>query len=253
MGYADELFDLTGRVVLVTGGSRGLGREMAFGAARCGADVVIASRTFDVCRATAAEIERETGRSALPYSVHVGRWDQLPGLVDAVYERFGRLDGLINNAGISPVYDSLAEVTEKMFDSVVNLNLKGPFRLSVLAGERMKAAGGGSIVNVSSTGSIRPRAAIVPYAAAKSGLNTLTEGLAKGLGPEVRVNTLMAGPFATDATRDWDAEELVEGVRPHALQRIGKPDEIVGAALYLLSDASSYTTAATLRVDGGIP
>lgn len=253
MGFADELFDLAGRVVLITGGSRGLGRQMAFGAARCGADVVIASRDLDSCRATAEEIEKDTGRAALPYSVHAGRWDQLPGLVDAVYDRFGRLDALINNAGMSPVYDSLGDVTEKMFDSVLNLNLKGPFRLSVLAGERMAEAGRGAIVNVSSTGSIRPRPAIVPYAAAKAGLNALTEGLAKALGPQVRVNTLMSGPFATWATRGWDEEQLAEGVRPHALQRIGRPPEIVGAALYLISDASSYTTSATLRVDGGIP
>ncbi|WP_242417912.1 SDR family NAD(P)-dependent oxidoreductase, partial [Frankia sp. CpI1-P] len=153
MGYADTLFDLTDRVVLITGGSRGLGREMAFGAARCGADVVIASRDLDSCTATAAEIEAETGRTALPYAVHVGRWDELPGLVDAAYERFGKVDALINNAGMSPLYDTLGDVNEKLFDAVVNLNLKGPFRLSVLVGERMVAAGRGSIVNVSSTGS----------------------------------------------------------------------------------------------------
>ncbi len=200
MGYADGLFDLTGRVVLVTGGSRGLGRQMALAAARCGADVVIASRNLETCTTTTKEIEAATGRTAMPYAVHVGRWDELPALVDAVYDRFGRLDALINNAGMSPVYDSLGAVTEKLFDAVVNLNLKGPFRLSVLAGERMKAAGRGAIVNVSSTGSIRPRPAIVPYAAAKAGLNALTEGLALALGPEVRVNTLMAGPFATEAT-----------------------------------------------------
>ncbi len=253
MGYADGLFDLTGRVVLVTGGSRGLGRQMAFAAARCGADLVIASRNRDSCAATAREIEKTTGRGALPYGVHIGRWDELPGLVDAVYERFGRLDALINNAGMSPVYDDLGSVTEKMFDAVLNLNLKGPFRLSVLAGERMAAAGRGSIVNISSTGSIRPRPAIVPYAAAKAGLNALTEGLAQALGPNVRVNTLMAGPFHTQATSGWDEEKLAEGVRPHALQRIGQPSEVVGAALYLISDASSYTSSATLRVDGGMP
>lgn len=253
MGYADELFDLTGRVVLVTGGSRGLGRQMAQAAARCGAELVIASRNFEACAAAAREIEQATGRGVLPYSVHVGRWDQLPGLIDAVYARFGRLDALINNAGMSPVYDDLGEVTERMFDAVLNLNLKGPFRLSVLAGERMAAADGGSIVNISSTGSIRPRPAIVPYAAAKAGLNALTEGLALALGPKVRVNTLMAGPFRTGATGDWDEQKLAEGVRPHALQRIGWPTEIVGAALYLISDASSYTSSATLRVDGGMP
>jgi len=253
MGYADDMFDLTGRVVLITGGSRGLGKQMALAAAHCGADVVIASRDHETCTATAKEIETATGRTAMPYAVHVGRWDQLPGLVDAVYDRFGRLDALINNAGMSPVYDSLGEVTEKLFDAVVNLNLKGPFRLSVLAGERMKAAGRGAIVNVSSTGSLRPRPAIIPYAAAKAGLNALTEGLAQALGPEVRVNTLMAGPFATDATSGWDDTQLAASVRAHALQRIGRATEVAGAALYLISDAATYTTSATLRVDGGMP
>ena len=109
-------------MALITGGSRGLGREIAFGLARCGADVVIASRSYDSCVATAKEIENETGRSALPYSVHVGRWDDLAGLVDASYERFGKVDVLINNAGMSPVYDSLGSVTEKLFDVVLNLN-----------------------------------------------------------------------------------------------------------------------------------
>src|SRR3954462_14830765 len=155
MGYADELFDLTDRVVLVTGGSRGLGREMAFAAARCGADVVIASRKYETCVETAKEIEAATGRTAFPYQVHVGRWDELDGLVDATYERFGRVDVLINNAGMSPLYESLPAVTEKLFESVVNLNLKGPFRLSTLVGERMVTDGGGSIINVSSTGSRR--------------------------------------------------------------------------------------------------
>ncbi|MEU6200327.1 SDR family oxidoreductase [Streptomyces sp. NPDC047061] len=255
MGYADELFDLSGRVVLVTGGSRGLGRAMAFGAARCGAHVVVASRKYDACTAVSTEIEKETGRAALPYAVHVGRWDELPGLVDAVYARFGRLDALVNNAGMSPVYEDLAGVTEKMFDAVLGLNLKGPFRLSVLAGARMSEAGGGTIVNVSSTGSVRPRPAIVPYAAAKAGLNAVSVGLAQALGPAVRVNTLMCGPFDTWATRGWqqDPALLAEGVRGHALRRIGDPREVVGAALYLMSDASSYTSGATLRVDGGMP
>src|ERR1700712_4804538 len=143
MGYADELFDLTDRVVLVTGGSRGLGREMALACARMGADVVVASRNLETCQAVSEEIEATTGRSALPYAVHVGRWDQLDGLVDAAYERFGKVDVLINNAGMSPTYDSLTDVSEKLFDAVVNLNFKGPFRLSALIGERMVAAGRG--------------------------------------------------------------------------------------------------------------
>jgi len=250
MGYADELFDLTDRVVLVTGGSRGLGREMAFGAAQCGADVVIASRNLESCVVTAEEISASTGRTAFPYQVHVGRWDQLDGLVDAVYDRFGKVDVLVNNAGMSPLYDSLTSVSEKLFDAVLNLNLKGPFRLSALIGERMVAAGGGSIVNVSSVGSIRPTPDLLPYAAAKAGLNALTEGLAKAYGPTVRVNTLMAGPFLTDVSKSWN----LDGDAPFedlALRRAGRPSEIIGAALFLASDASSFTTGSILRVDGG--
>jgi NAD(P)-dependent dehydrogenase (short-subunit alcohol dehydrogenase family) len=254
MGYADQLFDLTDRVILITGGSRGLGREMAFGAAHCGADVVIASRSMDNCVATAKEIEAETGRAAMPYQVHVGRWDQLDGLVDATYERFGKVDTLINNAGMSPLYDKLTNVTEKLFDAVVNLNLKGPFRLSALVGERMVAAGRGSIINVSSTGSLRPNGGIIPYAAAKAGLNAMTEGLAQAFGPTVRVNTLMAGPYLTDISKAWGLEnDKTNRFSQLFLERAGDPREIVGAALFLASDASSFTTGSILRADGGIP
>lgn len=250
--YPQRLFDLTDRVVLVTGGSRGLGREMALAAAHCGADVVIASRKYDNCVATAAAIEAETGRAAMPYGVHVGRWAELDGLVDAVYERFGKLDVLINNAGLSPRYDTLTDVTEKLFDTVINLNLKGPFRLSVLVGERMVADGGGVIINVSTHGSLRPHPSYLPYAAAKAGLNTMTEGLAIAYGPTVRVNTLMPGPFLTDISKAWDFGEA-NPFAGHPLRRAGEPAEIVGAALFLMSDASSFTTGSILRADGGLP
>ncbi|HET9876421.1 MAG TPA: SDR family oxidoreductase [Mycobacterium sp.] len=252
MGYADELFDLTDRVVLITGGSRGLGREMAFAAARCGADVVVASRKLDVCQATAAEIEAETGRTAMPYAVHVGRWDQLDGLADAVYQRFAQVDVLVNNAGMSPVYEGESDVTEKMFDAVVNLNLKGPFRLSALIGERMVAAGRGSIINVSTHGSLRPHPSFIPYAASKAGLNAMTEALAQAFGPQVRVNTLMPGPFLTDISNAWNLDGVTNPFGHHALQRAGEPHEIVGAALFLMSDASSFTTGSIVRADGGI-
>ena len=253
MGYADELFDLTDRVVLVTGGSRGLGREMAFGAAQCGADVVIASRNLETCVVTAEEISASTGRTAFPYQVHVGRWDQLDGLVEAAYDRFGKVDVLINNAGMSPLYESLTSVSEKLFDAVVNLNFKGPFRLSALIGERMVAAGRGSIINVSSSGSLRPAPDMLPYAAAKAGLNALTEGLAKAYGPAVRVNTLMAGPFLTDVSKAWDLDGAETPFQTLALGRAGQPSEIIGAALYLASDAATFTTGSILRVDGGLP
>ena len=174
------------------------------------------------------EIERETGRAAMPYAVHVGRWDQLDGLVDAVYERFGKVDVLVNNAGMQPLYESLTSVSEKLFDAIVNLNLKGPFRLSALVSERMAAAGGGTIINVSSTGSLRPDGHIVPYAAAEAGLNAMTEGLAKAFGPTVRVNTLMAGPFLTDVSKPgiWSRRPRIAlrawpcsapGIRPKSL------------------------------------
>jgi len=252
-GFADQLFDLTDRVVLITGGSRGLGREMAFAAARCGADVIIASRKYENCVATAEEITAETGRAAMPYGVHVGRWDELDGLVDAAYERFGRVDVLVNNAGMSPLYESLSSVTEKLFDAVMNLNFKGPFRLTALVGERMVRDGGGSIINVSTSGSRRPDGHMLPYAASKAGLNALTEGFALAFGPTVRVNTLMPGPFRTDVSKAWDMDAMQSGVSHFALKRIGEPPEIVGAALYLMSDASSYTSGSIIRVDGGMP
>jgi NAD(P)-dependent dehydrogenase (short-subunit alcohol dehydrogenase family) len=213
----------------------------------------VASRNLDSCEATATEIEGETGRTAMPYAVHVGRWDQLDGLVEAVYDRFGKLDVLVNNAGMSPVYEKQIDVTEKMFDAVVNLNLKGPFRLSALAGERMVAAGGGAIINVSTHGSLRPHPSFIPYAASKAGLNAMTEGLAHAFGPTVRVNTLMPGPFLTDISKAWNFQGTQNPFGHFALQRAGNPGEIVGAALFLMSDASSYTTGSILRADGGIP
>jgi NAD(P)-dependent dehydrogenase (short-subunit alcohol dehydrogenase family) len=245
---------LQGKVALVTGGSRGLGRAMALGFADAGADVIVASRKLENCQDVAREVEAR-GRRALAVACHVGHWDELEGLVESSYEAFGRVDVLVNNAGMSLLYPSLPEVTETVWDKVVDLNLKGPFRLTALIGSRMAGDPyGGSIINVSSTGSIRPAPFMLPYDAAKAGLNALTAGFAHAFGPTVRVNCIMAGPFMTDVAAAWDLPTMEESIaRSHALQRIGQPDEIVGAALYFASDASSYTTGAVLRVDGGIP
>lgn len=254
MAISEQLFDLTDKVVLVTGGSRGLGREITLACAASGSDVIIASRNLENCQALADVVESTTGRQALAHGVHMGRWDQIDGLVEAAYARFGRVDVLFNNAGMSPLYDQLSDVTEQLFDSVVNLNFKGPFRLAALIGERMVAGAGGSIVNVSSSGSIRSNHSIIPYAGAKAALNSMTDGMAQSFGPSVRVNTLMSGTMRTDVSKAWDMEVFSETIKSSvALQRIGEPHEIVGAALYLASDASSYTTGATIRVDGGIP
>jgi NAD(P)-dependent dehydrogenase (short-subunit alcohol dehydrogenase family) len=244
-------FDLTGKVALVTGGTRGLGREMVAGLAQAGADVVIASRDAEACAAYAAEVTAATGRRALPYGVHVGHWDELDGLVEAAYAAFGQVDVLVNNAGMSPLYDSVDAVSEALFDKVIAVNLKGPFRLSALVGTRMAAGAGGSIINVSSAAAVRPRADVLPYAAAKAGLNALTAGLARTFGPTVRCNAIMAGTFLTDVSRAWDHDRFAERARGFALQRGAQPREIVGTALYLASDASSYTTGAVITVDGG--
>jgi NAD(P)-dependent dehydrogenase (short-subunit alcohol dehydrogenase family) len=244
---------LSGKVALVTGGSRGLGRAMVLAFADAGADVVVASRKLDNCRAVAAEVEAK-GRRALPVAFHVGHWDEIEDLVEQSYAAFGRVDVLVNNAGMSPLYPDLTAVTEDLWDKVLGVNLKGPFRLTALVGTRMaEGPYGGSIINVSSTGSLRPAPGMLPYDAAKAGLNTLTEGFAKAFGPTVRVNCIMAGPFLTDIAKAWDPATRERGMPNHALLRAGEPDEIVGAALYFATDASSFTTGAILRVDGGIP
>ncbi|HET9078412.1 MAG TPA: glucose 1-dehydrogenase [Acidimicrobiales bacterium] len=244
-------FPLEGQVALVTGGSRGLGRVMVDAFADAGANVVIASRKLDSCEETAEQVEKRTGRRCLPYACHVGHWDEIPGLVDAAYGAFGRLDLVVNNAGMSPLYTSLEDISEELFDKTIGVNLKGPFRLGALAGARMKAAGGGSIINISSIAAVRPTPHELPYAAAKSGLHVLTTGLALAYGPEVRVNTIMAGPFLTDIASGWDMGSFQDKARHFPLRRAGQPEEIAGAALYLAGPAASYTTGALITVDGG--
>jgi len=243
-------FELDGRVALVTGGSRGLGLAIVRALAAAGADVVVTSRKQEACEEVAEEI-RALGRRALPYACHVGRWEDLDGLVDAAYAEFGRVDVLVNNAGIAPTYPDPQSVSEELWDKVLAVNLKGAFRLTALVGARMRAHGGGSIVNVSSIGAVRPTHDILPYAAAKAGLNALTIGFADALGPEVRVNCVMPGPFLTDIASGWDQEAFAARARTFPLRRGGQPSEIVGAVLYFASDASSFTTGSILAVDGG--
>ena len=181
---ADSIFDLTGKVAIVTGGSRGLGREMVLAFARHGADVVIASRKLEGCEALADEVRTETGRTALAVACHVGDWDQVGALAERAYDEFGKVDVLVNNAGMSPLYPSLADVTEALYDKVLDVNLKGPFRLTALVGTRMAEGDGGSIINVSSTAAERPTPTELPYAGAKAALNAFTIGFAARLRPE---------------------------------------------------------------------
>jgi NAD(P)-dependent dehydrogenase (short-subunit alcohol dehydrogenase family) len=243
------LFDLTGKVALVTGGSRGLGREMIIAFADAGADVVIASRKLDNCQALAEQIEA-TGRRALPVACHVGRWDECDELVDRAYEHFGAVDILVNNAGMSPLAPSSAETSQELFDKVIGVNFKGPFRLSALIGQRMYDSGGGSIINISSSGALFPSPRFGPYAGAKAALNALTTVFALEFGPRVRVNAISAGPFLTDIADRWPDKETRDW--GNAAGRAGLPGEIVTAALYLASPASSFTSGSLIRVDGGM-
>ncbi len=242
---------LSGKVVVVTGGSRGLGREMVLAFAASGADVVIASRKLDSCAELAAEVREKFGRRALPVACNVGVWEQCDQLAEAAYAEFGRVDVLVNNAGMSLLYPSLDQVTESMFDKIVATNLKGPFRLSALIGARMAAAGGGSIINISSIEAVRPEPLAVPYAAAKAALETLSGGLAQTYGPAVRVNTIRCGAFDTDIAKAWPEEMRQFLANGNALRRIGQPADIVGAALFFASDASAFCTGSTLALDGG--
>ena len=250
MGLA-ERYDLTGRVALVTGGTRGLGRATVRALAEAGADIVVSSRKQDACEEAAEEVRR-LGRRALAHACHMGDWDAIERLVEAAYGAFEKVDILVNNAGISPLYPSPEAVTEELWDKTLGVNLKGPFRLSALIGARMREHGG-SIVNVSSIGAIRSTGDIIPYAASKAGLNAMTIAMADALGPKVRVNCVMPGAFRTDVTKAWDASTFDVVARTTAMRRMGEPEDMVGTIIYLASDASAYTTGAVFPVHGGAP
>lgn len=252
-----DLFNLSGKTAIITGGSRGLGREMALAFAEHGANVVVASRKVENCEEVASQI-RSMGQRALAVGYHAASWDDAQRLADIAISEFGTIDILVNNAGMSPLYSSLVDVSEELYDKVLGVNLKGPFRLSALLGTHMTTPDadgkirGGVIINVSSTSSQRPSPNEVVYGAAKAAINTLTVGLARTYGPHVRVNCIVPGPFLTDISKAWDLEQFnARAKQAYSLQRGGEPHEIVGAALYLASDASSYTTGMLLNVDGG--
>ena len=240
-----------GKVVVITGASRGLGRAMALGFAEAGATVVVASRKKDRCEEVAAEV-RSIGGRALAMPCHVGDWEQCESLIETTLMEFGRLDVLVNNAGIAPVPPSLSGVTSELFDKTIAVNLKGPLRLTGLAAERMGS--GGSIINISSKASIHPSSFTAVYAAAKAGLNAMTKAAAQEFGPRgIRVNAIVCGTFHTDSLHvSMPTEEVQADVASRvALRRIADADEIVGTALFLASEASSYLTGELIVLDGG--
>jgi hypothetical protein len=246
------VFDLNGKIAVVTGGSRGIGRAVAGGLAVAGADVVIASRKLDACEAAADEIRAATGRRALAVACHVGRWGDCDALVDAVQDEFGRCDVLVNNAGMSPLYVDLPSVTRELYDKVHAVNAGGPFRLSARFGTMMAAGDGGSIINVTTAGSLRPDVNDLPYAMAKAGLNALTLGLAGAWAPKVRANLVLPGAFDTDITEAWPPGMKDQAAALNPMRRIGRPEDMVGVCVFLASDAASYVNGAQVLVDGGL-
>ena len=232
-----DAFDLTGRVAVVTGGARGIGKALSWGLAGAGADVIIASRSLANCEEVATEITAATGRRTWARQLHVAHWDDIAPFAEEAWDRFGKVDILVNNAGMSPLYDDLREVTEDYWEKVVGVNLKGPFKMTVEFGSRMFDGEGGSIINLSTLASLNPMPNTIPYGAAKAGLNVMAKGFVRAWGRKVRVNTIIPGAFRTDVTRFWAS--IPEG--------IGEPEEMVGAVLYLASDAASYTTGAELK------
>jgi NAD(P)-dependent dehydrogenase (short-subunit alcohol dehydrogenase family) len=243
--------ELAGRVAVVTGGSRGIGAGVVHALAGLGADVVVASRDVERCRAVAAEVEAAHGVRALAHGYNASDWDQSDALHAATLAELGRLDVLVNNAGMSPVYDELTDVTAALFDKVIGVNLRGPFRLTALAGATMRDAGGGTVVNVGSVAALHPTPEALAYGAAKAGLHALTQGFARAYGPSVRVNTVHPGPILTDIAEHWPDGVREEHERSITLRRCGRLEEVVEAVVFLATDRSSYVTGTALEVAGG--
>ncbi len=251
-----DRFDLTGRVSLVTGATKGLGRSMVQGLAEAGSDVVVVSRKQDLCDQVAREVTESTGRCALPIACHMGEWDAIPALVDRVYDEFGRLDVLINNAGINPSFTPITEITEAYFDKICSVNLKGPIRLAALVAPRMGKDGGGSIINVATLGAYSAGPGVGTYTGLKAAMLNYTKTMAaEWVSMGVRVNALCPGPFMTEmmkGTAKFDTGFVDRSAEATLMKRVADPDEVIGLTLFLASDASSYVTGEDYSIAGGM-
>jgi NAD(P)-dependent dehydrogenase (short-subunit alcohol dehydrogenase family) len=253
---AQKIFDIAGRVAVVTGSTRGIGRAILEGLSQAGASVVVSSRKQDRCDEVAAQI-RGAGGKAVGIACHVGDWDAIPEFVDAVVDQYGRIDVLFNNAGINPPVEDVNDVSVELWRKVFNVNVEGALRMSQCVAPIMRDGGGGSIVNVGSMEGYCPsHARSVVYGASKAALRNLTVSMANAWSPwAVRVNLLCPGPFATemllDAERAFPGSlDLLAGMNPQ--HRVAELSEIVGPALYLASDASSFVTGDDIAVSGGM-
>ena len=249
-------FDLTGRVAVVTGSTKGIGRAMAEGLAEAGASVVVSSRKQDLCDQVAAEIASTTGVQTFGLACHVGDWDAIPAFVDAVVERFGRIDVLVNNAGISPSRAGVSDMTLDLWRKIFAVNLEGPVRMSQCVAPVMRDHGGGSIINIGSMAGYHGGSAVSAYGASKAALLNISRTMAQEwVGWGVRVNVLSPGPFASDMVEG--AERNAPGFKDMIaggtlMNRVAEPEEIVGPVLYLASDASSFVTGDDISASGGM-
>ena len=252
-------FSLEGNVALITGGSRGIGRATALAFAEAGADVVVSSRKIEDLEKVASEI-RELGRKALPVAAHMGRMENIKMLIETVMAEFGKIDILVNNAATAPAYASCLDAEERLWDAIINLNLKGLYFLSQAVARVMKEQGGGKIINVSSIDGYKPQENVGIYSIAKAAVIMVTKSMARELARyNIRVNAIAPGAIDTKMLNNlWadlsenqqkEARNAVSSKTP--VQRLGNRDEIAGAMIYLASDASSFMTGETILIDGG--
>ncbi|HDZ58057.1 MAG TPA: SDR family oxidoreductase [Pseudomonas xinjiangensis] len=247
------LFDLTGKVAVITGSTKGIGRAIAEEYAKAGAKVVISSRKADACEQVANEL-REKGFEALPVACHVGDKAQLQNLVDTTIGTWGKIDILVCNAATNPVYGPTSKVSDEAFDKIMGTNVKGTFWLCNMVIPQMVELGGGSIVLLSSIAGLRASANIGVYGMSKAAEAGLARNLSLEWGPKnIRVNSIAPGLVRTDFAQalleDPDRLKRVEEKLP--LRRVGEPIDIAGVALFLASSASAYVTGQTIVADGG--
>ena len=249
----DPRFDLTGRVAVITGATRGIGRAIAFQFGRAGAAVVVSSRKPDAVIATVQALEAE-GIEARGFPANVGRLDEARALIGYASNELGGLDVLVNNAAVSPLYGPLTQMTESAFDKIMAVNLKAPLELACKALPIMAARGGGSILNMSSVDGLKPDHDLAIYSASKAALINLTKAMALEWGAQnVRANAICPGLIKTDFSAPlWKENTAVaHQLTRQPLPRLGSPEDVAGLALFLASDAGSYCTGGVYVVDGG--